>query len=147
MSRPRRAFPTSRQRSWLNKSPEPLWVHLFDRRRKDGVELERTEEFNISFRITRVAVKVLGRAKLGGIHKNRDDCGVTLALGAADQAEMSFMQGPHRRNQAERFSCVTNLTRENFHVMNRGDQLHGKLSATGESSILSAGRQEQTSMC
>lgn len=71
-------------------------------RRKHSLDTGILTELEIAFHRARIFLEIFCRTKLQWINEDRDNRGLTLGCRTLDQAEMSFMQGAHRRHEAKK---------------------------------------------
>src|SRR5439155_24784125 len=75
-------------------------VDLLERRREEDVHARVLRELRVALLVARVAREVLACAELGRIDEQADDDLLVLRTGRPEQREMPFVEGAHRRYQA-----------------------------------------------
>ena len=69
-----------------------------------GVDADAFQLAAVFFKAARIGVEILVRPELGRVDKDRGDDDVALFLRRPHEGQVAFMQGSHRRDQADAFS-------------------------------------------
>jgi len=86
----------------LDPGLEAWRVDLLERRREENVYAGLLREPRVALLVARVALEVLAFGELGRIDEQADDDLLVLRTGCPEQREMPFVEGAHRRYQADR---------------------------------------------
>src|SRR5438094_744996 len=109
-----------------------LGVDLVNRRMKQDIDPLFLEKLSIALEIPRIGSKIFLRSKLGGIDKDRNHDLIAAFPGVAYEAQMSFMEKPHGRNENQTPSLAALRLTPIFHLVYALDDLHGHRIRRGD---------------
>ena len=98
-------------------------VHLLVRRSKDDLRSAVGQQLEIGVQRAGILREILGRSELRRIDVDRDDRAVAFGLGRAHQAQVPFVQRPHRRHESDSLAGTPQLGERLSQFGNSRDEL------------------------
>ena len=123
-----RPFPEIHQGSRIHGRGEPGRIERSDAGQEEPVRPRVAAETDVPDLVARIAREILRRSELERIHEDRNRHPVVLAPGAADQGEVSFVQGSHGRHETHGHAALARAARKRAQLSAAGHDLHGFLA-------------------
>ena len=89
---------------YVDVSAVPFRIHFSRFGMEHGVDADAFQLAAVFFKAARIGVEILVRPELGRVDEDRGDDDVTLFLRRPHEGQVAFVQGSHRRDEADAFS-------------------------------------------